>query len=129
MHYLAKGAPQMTQAITVWAEIPVTDMNRSVAFYNSVFGYDMTIDESGPNPMAILGGQMDTVGGHLYPGKPSGDGPTIHIALPDGLEQASDRCRASGGEVLGDPISLPVGRFVYARDPDGNSLGLFEVAA
>ena len=119
----------MTQPITVWAEIPVTDMNRSVDFYNSVFGYDMTIDNSGPNPMAILGGQMETAGGHLYPGKPSGDGPTIHIALPDGLDAAANRCRSSGGEVLGEPIAIPSGRFVYARDPDGNSLGLFEVAA
>ncbi len=119
----------MTQPITVWTEIPVTDMSRSVTFYNSVFGYSMTVDESGPNPMAILGSQMDAPGGHLYPGKPSANGPTVHLALPDGLDAASERCRASGGQVLGDPIPLPSGRFVYARDPDGNSLGLFEAAA
>lgn len=57
--------------IIVWGEIPVTDMEKSVAFYNEVFGYQMTIDTSGPNPMAVLGSGMNTAGGHLYPGKPA----------------------------------------------------------
>jgi predicted enzyme related to lactoylglutathione lyase len=91
----------------------------------------MTIDESGPNPMAILGGNMETVGGHLYPGKPAmaGNGPTVHIAVTDRLEDAAIRCRKAGGTVLGDIITIPPGRFVYATDPDGNSIGLFEPKA
>jgi len=40
------------QTIVSWVEIPVTDMDKAVAFYNRVFGYDMTIDTAGPNPMA-----------------------------------------------------------------------------
>lgn len=42
------------QNALVWAEIPVSDLRRAVSFYNSVFGYALSIDESGPNPMAIL---------------------------------------------------------------------------
>lgn len=115
------------QAIVVWTEIPVTDMQKAVAFYNAVFGWTMTIDESGPNPMAVLGGNVETAGGHLYPGKPATDnGPTIHIAVSGHLEDAAIRCRKAGGTVLGEIISIPPGRFVYAKDPDGNSIGLFE---
>ncbi len=119
-----------TQPIVVWSEIPVSDMKKAVAFYNAVFDWQMTIDESGPNPMAILGNAMDTVGGHLYPGKPAaGNGPTVHLAIPGRLEDAAIRCRKAGGSVVGEVITIPPGRFVYAKDPDGNSIGLFEPAA
>jgi uncharacterized protein len=115
--------------IVVWSEIPVSDMRKAVAFYNTVFDWQMTIDESGPNPMANFGNATNAVGGHLYPGKPaSGNGPTVHIAVRDRLEDAVIRCRKAGGTVLGEIISIPPGRFVYATDPDGNSIGLFEPA-
>ncbi len=116
-----------SQPIVVWSEIPVSDMTKAVTFYNQVFDWQMTIDESGPNPMAVLGSAMDTVAGHLYPGKPaSGNGPTVHLAIRDRLEDAAIRCRKAGGEILGEIISIPPGRFIYAKDPDGNSIGLFE---
>ncbi len=118
-----------TKPVVVWSEIPVSDMNKAVAFYNATFDWQMTIDESGPNPMAILGGRMDDAGGHLYPGKPASDGgPTVHIVVPDRLEDAAIRCRKAGGEVIGEIVTIPPGRFVYAKDPDGNSIGLFEPA-
>ena len=118
------------RAIMVWGEIPVTDLEKSVAFYNKVFGYDMKIDLSGPNPMAVLGGLENTAGAHLYPGTPAPDGGnTIHLSLPDGLEAGIARCNDAGGEVIGQPIQIPAGRFIYAKDPDGNSIGLFEAVA
>ena len=125
--------PQDTGAVTptvVWTEIPVTDMDRAVAFYGAVFGWQMTIDETGPNPMAMFADSTAGVGGHIYPGTPAkASGPTIHLAVPDGVEAAMERCRSAGGEVHGPVIPIPFGRFVYATDPDGNSIGLFEPAA
>jgi len=116
------------QPIVVWGEIPVTDLQKSVAFYNTVFGYGAKIDRSGPNPMAMLGDGMSGTGAHLYPGKPAadGNGATLHLAVPDSLEATMQRCKTAGGTVLSDPIEIPPGRFAYALDPDGNSLGLFE---
>lgn len=38
------------------------------------------------------------------------------------------RCSKAGGEVIGAPITIPAGRFAYAKDLDGNSIGLFETA-
>jgi len=117
------------QTIIAWSEIPVTDMEKSVAFYNEVFGYEMEIDNSGLNPMAVLGGAMEAGGAHLYPGKPVADGgSTIHITLPDALEAGAERVTAAGGQVVSPAIPIPAGRFMYAKDLDGNSIGLFEVA-
>ena len=120
----------MTNPIVVWNEIPVTDLEASVKFYNTVFGWDMTINTDGPNPMADFGGSQDVSGGHLYPGQPANNnGPTVHFGVEGPLEAAAERCRAAGGEVIGEPIPLPSGRFIYAKDPDGNSIGLFEATA
>lgn len=122
---------EQTRNSLVWVEIPVSDMKKSVEFYNAVFGYSLTIDETGPNPMAIFP-DKDTMGiaGHLYPGKPSSDGqgPTPHLAVPGKLEDAIGRCTKAGGMVRSPIVTIPPGRFAYAQDLDGNSIGLFEVA-
>ena len=72
---------------------------------------------------------LDAVGAHLMPGTPSSDGSIVHIALPDALEAGMARCWEAGGQVLSEPVTIPPGRFVHARDMDGNALGLFEPAA
>ena len=119
-----------TRTIMAWGEIPVTDLEKSVAFYSEVFGYEMEIDTSGPNPMADLGGLQNVAGAHLYPGKPAADGGnTIHLALECSLEEGMERVKKAGGEVVSQPIPIPAGRFAYAKDLDGNSIGLFEAAA
>lgn len=116
------------QPVVVWAEIPVTDMEKAMAYYGTVFGYKMVLDTSGPNPMAILNNEMENVAGHLYPGKPApaGQGPTVHLETVDTLEAAVERCKAAGGTVLSEPIAIPSGRFVYTQDPDGNSIGIYK---
>lgn len=114
----------------VWTEIPVTDITRAADFYSTVFGYKMDIDSNGPNPMAVFNGAMDGVGGHLYPGTPAANGGnTIHLAISDALEDAIERCKTAGGKVNEQVIDIPFGRFVYATDLDGNSIGLFEAKA
>ncbi len=119
----------MTAPIVVWNEIPVTDIDRAVSFYNAVFGWQMTIDDTGPNPMAMLGNSAEDSSGHLYPGKPATDnGPTVHIAVEGKVEDAAERVWKAGGSVLSDAVTIPPGRFIYAKDPDGNSIGLFEPA-
>ena len=116
----------------VWVEIPVSNMKKAAAFYSAVFDYTLTIDDSGPNPMAIFPSK-DTMGtaGHLYVGKPSkdGHGPTPHLAVPGTLEDAMQRWTKAGGMVRSPIVTIPPGRFAYAQDLDGNSIGLFEMAA
>ena len=113
----------------VWFEIPVTDMDKAKAFYSKVLMTELRDENSGPNPMAVFacaGGETG-VSGHLYPGKPAlhGTGPTLHLPLPDSVENGMERLREAGGTVLSPVIDIPAGRFAYCLDPDGNSIGLF----
>lgn len=113
-----------------WIEIPVSDLDRGMDFYSKVFDYTLTLNEMGPNPYADIkiGDMGGGVSGHLYPGKPAtdGNGPTIHLNVPDTLEATASRAFDAGAKVLSDPIAIPPGRFQYIVDPDGNSIGLFE---
>ncbi|MGI3169529.1 VOC family protein [Pseudooceanicola sp. C21-150M6] len=119
------------RATTVWTEIPVTDLDRSMEFYGKVFDWTMTRDETGPNPTVGFNAPTAGIHGHLYPGRPavSGTGPTIHLAVPDSLSATTDRLKLAGGKVVMGPIEIPVGTFTYCEDLDGNSIGLFEAKA
>ena len=113
---------------TVWAEIPVTDLDRALTFYNTVFDAELKKDETGPNPMAMFPTSTEGgVAGHLYPDTPAaeGSGPTIHLACPGKLEDAMARVGEAGGRLVSDVISLPAGRFAYCLDTEGNSISLF----
>ncbi|MEM9199895.1 MAG: VOC family protein [Pseudomonadota bacterium] len=114
---------------TVWTEIPVSDLDRAITFYGAVFSTKLIRQDMGPNETAVFPTRAkDGVAGHLYEGTPAagGNGPTLHLALPDRLEAGLDRLRAAGGTVVSEPIEIPDGRFAYCIDPDGNSIGLFE---
>ena len=112
-----------------WFEIPVTDMAKAKAFYGAVIQAELVDQNEGPNPMAIfpVADMQSAVSGHLYPGKPagSGSGNTVHLTIPDKLEEAMKRVGEAGGSVVSPVITIPAGRFAYCLDPDGNSIGLF----
>ncbi len=119
------------QHAVVWVELPVSDLPRAIAFYNTVFNYDLSVDESGPNPISFIPTADETgIAGHLYPGKPAkdGTGATLHLAVPDNLEATQSRFKDAGGTLMGDVVTIPPGRFAYGIDPDGNSIGMFEAA-
>ena len=111
-----------------WFEIPVTDLEASRDFYAKVFDMELKIEDGGPNDLVMfpVGGEEGGVSGHIYPGTPSENGPTIHLVVPDSLEAARPRLEAAGGKVESENIEIPAGHFCYARDLDGNSIGLFE---
>lgn len=119
-----------TPGFACWYEIPVTDLKAAQKFYETVLGITMLYSENTalPNPMVWFA-DPETPGsfGHLYPGKPAphNEGPTVHILATDQLEVVMPRVEAAGGKVVSPIIPLPVGRFVYITDPDGNSIGIF----
>lgn len=117
----------MTHPTVVWTEIPVTDLEAAQRFYETVFGWSMIRQDDGPNPFVTFS-SGEGIHGHIYPGKPAAErqGPTLHLALADTVEDGAKRVVEAGGTVMGPVVEIPPGRFQYAQDPDGNSIGLFE---
>jgi len=122
---MAENAPDHA---LVWGEIPVRDLDAAAAFYAKALGVPVERREMEPNPLAILPTKDGKgVAAHLYPGKGAGDGtgPTLHLGVDGVLEDAMARWQAAGGQVISPPIAIPMGRFAYCLDLDGNSIGLF----
>jgi uncharacterized protein len=118
----------MTRGQIVFTEIPATDPERACRFYETLLQGTVTKDEGGPNPIWVLPhpeGAHAT--GHIYPGQPAVDGAgmTAHLAVTDELELAMGRVTAGGGVVVSGVVDIPVGSFFYAKDTEGNSLGIF----
>ena len=121
--------PETTPAQIVFTEIPAADPERACKFYETLLQGPLARDDNGPNPIWMLpSGEGGHAAGHIYPGQPAkdGNGATTHFAVADGLADAMERVRKGGGEVVSDVIDIPVGSFFYARDTEGNSLGLFK---
>ena len=119
--------PKHPEHVAVWFEIPVSDLTAATAFYAAVLDQDLAISTDGPNPMTVF--KTDPadqgVSGHLYPSPATGAGPTIHLMAPDDLGATRARIERAGGMLEGPDIEMPFGSFFYARDLDGNSIGLF----
>ncbi|MGB3406697.1 MAG: VOC family protein [Jannaschia sp.] len=114
----------------IWAEIPVRNLSKGRTFYESVLQVDMPVETMGPNETAVFPHtEAGGVSGHLYEGKPAGDGrgPSVSLVVRDALPDVMARVRAAGGTVLSEAITIPAGQFFYANDPDGNSISFFRV--
>ena len=120
------------QAQIVFTEIPASDPERACRFYETLLQGPLTRNDGGPNPIWMLPHAADGhAAGHIYPGRPAtgGDGMTAHFAVTDDLVDVMARVRRGGGEVVSDVVVIPIGSSFYAKDTEGNSLGLFKYAS
>ena len=106
----------------VW--LPVTDMQRAVAFYGDTLGLPVTEHGEDWSEIDANGLRIGLNGSDSE--SPRGDGGALVAFQPDGeLEQEVDRLTAAGVE-FSDAISEhPWGRIVPFKDPDGNDLQLY----
>ena len=122
----------MTTAIQgqiVFTEVPALDPERANAFYATLLEGPLTRDDGGPNPIWIFPHSAgEPAAGHVYPGKPAADGEgiTAHFTVTGDLIAAMERVRKGGGDVVSDVIDIYSGSFFYAKDSEGNSIGIFK---
>ena len=117
------------QGQIVFTEIPATDPKRACSFYETLLEGPLAEDTGGPNSIWMFPyAEGGAPAGHIYPGKPAkdGEGMTAHFAVTGELTEAMERVKKGGGEVASDVIQIYVGSFFYARDSEGNSLGIFK---
>ena len=108
-------------ASVVW--LPVTDVERSLAFYHDRLGLEqMQWDDDWA--------QLDANGLHIglnATESPGGaGGAVIAFQTRSELETAVQQLRDSGVEVTGEISDHPWGRVATFKDPDGNDLQLYE---
>ena len=110
-------------------ELPVDDAARARAFYSQAFGWEVQ------NPDDDEGYWLVTTG----TGEPGIDGAFIarqhapqlvNIIGVDSLDDSLDKAKAAGAELVRDKEVIPgVGTAAYIKDPEGNTVGLFEPAS
>jgi predicted enzyme related to lactoylglutathione lyase len=119
-------------------EMPYSDKVRMSRFYESAFGWitrDLgeemngyvlaTTTESDDNTCPKMPGMIN---GGFFPMKP--DWPAQHPSLViavDHIEEAMEKIRAAGGDVLGEPMVIPgVGSYVSFVDTEGNRVSILQ---
>ncbi len=113
-----------------WVTIPVSDMDRAVAFYGKVFDMKLEPQAFGDGVMAFLPGAPESHGatGMLWKGeggaRPGEDGPTVFFGFAGGFGEALDRVEAAGGSVIEGRTPIgPYGFVAHVRDSEGNRIG------
>ena len=117
----------------VWADIPVTDMDRARAFYGAVLQAEIPLMDGANGDVALLPGEQGTVSGDLACGenqKPSTDGCTIYLDTKGDPEGMIERAVAAGGKVLMPVTSMGdmVGSIGFFLDSEGNRIGVHKPA-
>jgi len=114
-----------------WFEIPATDFDRAVKFYETALSISMHREPFAGDPNAFFAyTQGQGVGGALVKAdyaKPSADGAVIYLnaGTREQLDAALARVEAAGGTVLKPAADLgEIGFSAFIRDTEGNRVGL-----
>lgn len=112
--------------LAVWFDIPVTDMERAVAFYGRVTGQKLERMAVGPEKETAL---LESGDGCLFRApedKPSHLGTRVYLDASPSIDEWLRRIQAAGGKVLvpRTPIGEDRGFFAYFEDSEGNRVGL-----
>lgn len=113
----------------VWFSIPVDDMPRARAFYESVFGVKLTRLENTDNEMWSFPSDMNAYGASgalTQTGGPrgGGNGTVVYFTCEDCAVEAEKAARA-GGRVQQPKTSIgPYGAMALVYDTEGNLIGL-----
>jgi predicted enzyme related to lactoylglutathione lyase len=124
----------------VWADIPVTDLDRAMTFYSAVLQQEFTRVEGMAGIALQAPGQSDSPDMQQGPGpwpvgfdlavvqdrKPSSDGCTIYLNSHGDPEGMLQRAVAAGGKMLMPVADMGemVGSIGFFRDSEGNRIGV-----
>jgi hypothetical protein len=106
----------------VWNELATGDGEQAGGFYHELLGWDAESDATGYSTVR-MGSQL--IGGirPLRDGEPPNW--LIYFTVPS-ADEAVERVRSSGGEVLAGPADATVGRIAVVRDPQGAVFAVYE---
>ena len=122
-----------------WSEFAVKDLEKSKAFYSTVFGWEFKASENTGNEMAYIefsscgGEQPDSALYQIDPNMFGGTPPPPHIAQyvsVDSVDATLEKAKTLGGTVVFGPYDIPnVGRMAVITDPTGANISLITLSA
>ncbi|HEV7784187.1 MAG TPA: VOC family protein [Thermoanaerobaculia bacterium] len=117
-------APTRANGKICYLEIPTTDIDRSVSFYQAVFGWQTRRRGDGATAFDDAVGE---VSGAWVTGRPASPNPGLLLyIMVDSLTATVEAVTAHGGRIvqpMGADAPELTARFA---DPDGNVLGLYQ---
>ena len=117
-----------------WFEIPVRDLDRAQAFYETLLGAPLRRETIGESRLAVFGYDEAGVGGCLIAGNgtpaPADNGTLVYLNATPSLDAALARVPHAGGRVATPKVQLPgdMGAFAHITDTEGNRIGLHALA-
>ncbi len=114
-----------------WFEIPVKDMDRAKKFYETIFGYEISIHDIGNAVMGWFPFDPNEKGatGTLIQNEhyiPSYEGTLVYFSVPE-IDDVIAKVEAAGGKVINTKFS--VGEFGFCghfEDTEGNRVALHQ---
>jgi predicted enzyme related to lactoylglutathione lyase len=112
-----------------WFEIPVTDLERALKFYESILGIKLSRNEMGPLKMAWFPWEEDAMGaaGSLVKADgytPSYAGTLVYFAVQD-IDGTLAKINAAGGKTILPRMSIgEYGFIAHFQDTEGNRVAL-----
>jgi predicted enzyme related to lactoylglutathione lyase len=121
-------SPAIHHAIT-WFEIPVSDLDRSAAFYERLLGITLRRENFGGSLLAVFPASDNGAKGCLMKvdaAPATRDGVIVYLNAGPALNPVLERLAACGGQLLTPRVDLPpgMGCFAHIADPDGQRIGL-----
>ena len=108
-------------------EIPVDDPQRAAGFYRDTLGWE--VSQFGEEPYWLVrAGDEEEPGanGALVSREELHQHPVLIAGVTD-IDDVLSRARKCGGEVTQGKLPIPgMGWSAYLRDPEGNTIGLFQ---
>jgi uncharacterized protein len=119
--------PTLAHGKICYIELPATDINKSAAFYRSVFGWNTR--KRGNGTIAFDDGAGE-VSGTWVLGRPASSMPgLLFYIMVDSVAAIVDEVVKNGGEIV-QPIGTDAPEITARfRDPGGNVIGLYQQPA
>jgi predicted enzyme related to lactoylglutathione lyase len=116
--------PTLANGKICYIEMPATDIARSAAFYQKVFGWNVRKRGNGSTAFDDTTGE---VSGSWILGRPPGASPgLLFYIMVDSVAATIDVIVANGGEIV-QPIGMDAPEVTARfRDPGGNVVGLYQ---
>jgi len=124
-----------TQNVISWFEIPVADLDRAQAFYETVLARKLRREDfGGAGALAVFPYDRPATGGALQAGasaaQRTGSSIRIYLDCAPSIDAVLARIEPAGGQVIAPKSALPpgMGFIAHMRDTEGNEVGLHALA-